>query len=75
MWKKLFVASLLIVLLSGCATAGRVKVVDLGCEWAKPIRIDPMGDQLTDDTAQQIEAHNEVGLLRCGWKPSATPNK
>jgi hypothetical protein len=50
-------------------------VADSGCHWAKPIRIS-RADILTEATAEQILAHNEMGAKRCGWErtaPKRTP--
>lgn len=48
---------------SGCETSG--PVTSGGCEWTKPIWLS-RSDVLTDDTADQIIAHNETGSRICG---------
>lgn len=69
-------------LLASCATNGpatspepqiitRVRTIDTGCQWTKPITVDKKLDILTNDTADQIRAHNETGENKCGWKPKA----
>ena len=35
-----------------------------GCEWTRPVILDP-ADELTDDTARQILAHNEAWRRIC----------
>lgn len=56
----------LAVLLSGCATAG--PATD-GCAAWRSIYIS-RADALTDDTAEQILAHNLIGRRLCGWVPT-----
>jgi ABC-type lipoprotein release transport system permease subunit len=58
------VAALLVslTLMSGCATGS----VTNFCQMAEPILISRQ-DVLTDGTARQILAHNEVGRATCGW--------
>jgi len=53
------------LLLTACATNGPVtEVVDAGCYWTAPILVSQQ-DQLTEGTAEQILAHNEVWKQRC----------
>lgn len=53
------------LLLTACAGTGRVtEVVDAGCYWTAPIYVS-QADDLTDDTARQILAHNETWARRC----------
>jgi hypothetical protein len=54
------------LLLSGCATAGRV--TDACGPW-RPIYVSK-ADVLTDGTARAILAHNETGAKLCGWTPA-----
>lgn len=54
---------LLVSLLGGCASNGTV-IVDLGCFWARDIRVSD-DDVLTDGTADQILAHNETRQEKC----------
>jgi hypothetical protein len=60
-------------LLAGCAASQPsqvlTKVVDSGCDWARPILISK-SDALTDGTAKQILEHNKAGSKACSWKPS-----
>lgn len=60
-------AGLGLVLLSGCA--GNGAGIDGGCAWARPIYVS-RADVLTEETAQQLLAHNEAGSRLCGWKPA-----
>lgn len=63
------------LLLASCVSAGRAvkpPVVDNGCAAFRPIYVS-LDDVLTDGTAQQILAHNEVGARLCGWSPNAPP--
>jgi hypothetical protein len=54
------------LLLTACASGGRVtEVVDAGCDWTRPVLVSRF-DVLTDGTARQILAHNETWALRCG---------
>jgi hypothetical protein len=55
-----------LALLTGCATAGG-PATDTFCQIAQPIVTSRSMDKLTDKTAEQIEAHNEVGAKLCGW--------
>ena len=64
---KMICAAAAAVLLTGCATDGPV-TGDAGCLWTRPIYVGA-GDHLTEETAVQIEAHNETGARRCGWRP------
>jgi hypothetical protein len=57
--------SVIAVLIAGCATDPGV---GSGCDWVEPIR-PSRADQLSEDTAQQILAHNETGAQLCGWRP------
>lgn len=57
----------LVLLLSSCATNGRVIETASGCAWARPILVSK-ADVLTDQTARQILAHNEAGRVLCGWR-------
>ncbi|OZI61541.1 hypothetical protein CAL28_19860 [Bordetella genomosp. 11] len=82
MWKTTLLPCLLVPLLASCATTGqpvaetpiqpevqvKTRVIDTGCDWNKPIYVDP-ADVLTDGTAKQILAHNLAGAKNCGWKP------
>jgi hypothetical protein len=52
-----------LILASGCANRGPVTNF---CQIAEPILISRQ-DVLTDGTARQILAHNEVGKAVCGW--------
>jgi hypothetical protein len=38
------------------------------CDIAAPIR-PSAADRLSDSTARQILAHDEVGASQCGWRP------
>jgi len=70
MLKSKLLVSLPVLLLTGCVTAGpETKLIDTACRWTKPIYVSK-GDILSDGTAVQIEAHNEAGKKRCGWKRS-----
>jgi hypothetical protein len=84
MWKMTLLLCLVASLSSGCATNGvdqaktpaaeplvqvKTRVVDTGCDWTKPIYVSP-GDVLTDGTAKAILAHNQNGVVKCGWKPT-----
>jgi len=59
------VAALLVslILMSGCHATGPVTNF---CQMAEPILISRQ-DVLTDGTARQILAHNEIGRKACGW--------
>lgn len=51
--------------LAGCATAQ-----GSFCEMSKPVRLtNEQIDQLTDDQARQLLAHNRKGQSLCGWRP------
>ena len=63
MWKRIFGSGLLVMLLTGCATTG--PAIDLGCWWTEYIRIDRQHDQLTEETARQILAHNLARKAQC----------
>lgn len=56
---------LLAILLSGCVD-GSARGLDVCAPW-KPIFVSA-ADQLTDGTAREIVAHNEVGERLCGWR-------
>jgi len=72
----------LVSLLVSCATTGqetsrpveqpevvtRTRIVDNSCTDFKPVYVSK-GDILTDGTADQIRANNEMGAKKCGWKP------
>lgn len=60
-------AGLVPVLLSGCA--GNGAGIDSGCGWVRPIYVG-RADVLTEETAQQLLAHNEAGGRLCGWRTS-----
>lgn len=70
----------LALLLSGCETrngtgttqAPVVTVVDTACKWVRPIMIGN-ADQLTEETARQIEVHNETWEVNCGQRPGVDP--
>jgi len=60
-------------LLSGCATSGpEIRVVDLGCDWGRPILVS-REDVLTEETAVQILAHNLILAERCPRYNSRRP--
>ena len=62
------------LLLTACASRGPgIEVVDAGCWWVEPIYVSK-DDQLTDETAKQILAHNETWLRRCSSVLKITPN-
>ena len=44
-----------------------VTVVDTACKWVRPIMIGN-ADQLTEETARQIEVHNETWEVNCGTR-------
>lgn len=46
----------------------QTRVIDTGCQWVRPI-LPSKADVMTDGTASQIAAHNEMGEQKCGWKP------
>lgn len=53
------------LLLTACAATGpEIEVIDAGCYWTAPIYVS-QADDLTDDTARQILAHNETWARRC----------
>lgn len=54
-----------VILLSGCVD-GSARGLDVCAPW-KPIFVSSQ-DQLTDGTAREIVAHNEVGERLCGWR-------
>lgn len=49
----------------GACSPKPVRVVDIGCDWTRPILIEP-ADEFTDRTARAILAHNETWDKRCG---------
>ena len=59
-------AMLLLIAVStvGCATDPRLRS---DYDWAQPIRSSRM-DVLTQQTKEQMVAHNEVGARICGWR-------
>lgn len=63
----------LALLLQSCVTTGAATdspvIVDNGCKWTQPIYISK-ADKLTDQTADQILAHNMTGQRLCGWQPT-----
>lgn len=61
---KLWLACLVVVLLNGCCVTTGIEIVDLGCFWASPMRVSD-GDVLTDQTADQMRAHNEAWVSEC----------
>lgn len=72
MWKRKSALGVLSVLLSACGSPGPVvkpmpSVTYTGCNWSKPIYISK-DDILTEETADQIQSHNEAGMKICGWK-------
>jgi len=85
MWKMTLLLCLMVSLSSGCATNGadqaktqaaeplvqvKTRFIDTGCDWTKPIYVSK-GDVLTNETADEILAHNKMGAVKCGWRPSA----
>jgi len=83
MWKMTLLLCLVAPLSSGCATSGadlaktpaaeplvqvKTRFIDTGCDWTKPIYVSK-GDVLTNETADEILAHNKMGAAKCGWKP------
>jgi len=63
-WKR-NVAIAIVLGLSACApVAPEIRVVDTGCDWTKPILVEP-GDQMVDRTARSVLAHNETWARRC----------
>ena len=72
MWLKLKLLWLLPILsvLNGCATgltvAGKPQIVSDYCRIAKPITYDTIKD--TQDTVQQVEAHNSQWVAVCEGK-------
>jgi len=52
-----------LILASGCAMSGSVIS---GCGMFEPI-LTSRHDVLTDGTARQILAHNDIGRGLCGW--------
>jgi hypothetical protein len=58
------IVCLLMLLISGCTTVGRVT----DCAWAEPILLAPEEiPVLSEETKRQILAHNETGARLCGW--------
>lgn len=64
-FKTLLLLALIAVSTAGCATD---PILKSDCDWVKPIR-PSRADVLTEQTKQQIVAHNEAGEKLCGWKP------
>lgn len=61
---------MMVLLLAGCGTsflATESKVVDTSCSWAKVILVSKK-DSLTDGTARQVLAHNELVQKNCPAK-------
>lgn len=62
---------MMVLLLSACGINGPVltesKVVDTSCSWAKVILVSKK-DSLTDGTARQVLAHNELVQKNCPAK-------
>lgn len=54
-----------LALLTGCATAGGPST-DTFCQIAQPILVS-RHLPIAEKTAEQIEAHNEIGARLCGW--------
>lgn len=62
---RLSLTAIACLLLTACATSGRgIEVVDAGCYWTAPIYVS-QADELTDETASQILAHNLTWERRC----------
>ena len=62
MAKRLILASLVVLLLSACASTGSF------CDVSDPIRPSSQ-DVLSEGTARQILTHNQFGARICGWRP------
>lgn len=62
-WNVRFAVLLLATLLSGCGTSG--PVTEGYCSLVGPIFVGDL-DDLTDETARQILAHNETWERVCG---------
>ena len=69
------------LLLSGCqlfcpapAVEYEVATVDTGCTWAAQIHL-TRGEALSmsEELAEQILTHNEIGAKRCGWEANQSP--
>jgi hypothetical protein len=58
-----FLACLLTLCVSGCATNGP-EIIDTGCSWVRPIMVSN-ADVLTDETAREILTHNEAWSAIC----------
>lgn len=58
------------ILLAALALAGCATAKGDFCAISKPIRLShEQIDQLTDDQARQLLAHNRKGQSMCGWRP------
>lgn len=61
----------LLILLVGCGTSGPATDTQaLACTGWRPIFVSRQ-DNLTENTARQILAHNLTGKERCHWEPGA----
>lgn len=56
---------------AGCATVPRLKN---DCDWAQPIR-PSRKYALTQQTKEQIAAHNESGARICKWRECSTTSE
>lgn len=65
-WSVRTLAALWLVLLTGCATQGSIGPSPEFCAAAHPITIAD-DDDITDETAKQIENHDLTGAKWCGW--------
>jgi len=61
---KVLTACLMATLLSSCESLGSASCLQFTAVYISA------QDQLTDSTARQILANNEVGKDQCGWKPT-----
>lgn len=72
---RMLMLALIVGLSSGCAVfcpkpVPEYLVQDLGCVAFRPINPAKGDVQLVSRTLKdQINAHNEIGEKRCGWKP------
>jgi predicted small secreted protein len=73
MFKQILTVLILATLLTACATNGRginevieskPVIIDTGCKWIQPIYVSKK-DVLTDGTARQILAHDEIWAKNC----------
>lgn len=69
-----------VLLLSGCKNPSGIEIpkiqtitVDTGCKWVHPIYIGN-ADRLTEETARQIEVHNETWEVNCGEGTGSDPS-